>query len=86
MPLILPNLQFVLALISSFYTPILGFAFPALLQFCVLYPNHFGTLYWRLIVALSHFVFGIVGFCYGLFLFNRSIISQYETQMHIRIK
>lgn len=72
MAISVPRLALFISLFGALCLSVLGIAFPALMEICVLWPNQLGPCYWVVIRNVILIVIGLFGLVTGT---NKSIVD-----------
>lgn len=62
-----PELGLFISLFGAFCLSILGLAFPAIMEICVLYPDNLGRFYWIMWKDIGLVIFAMVGLTSGTY-------------------
>jgi solute carrier family 36 (proton-coupled amino acid transporter) len=73
-----PELGLFISLFGAFCLSILGLAFPAIMEICVLWPDHLGKLNWIMWKDIALVVFALVGLTSGTYSSLISIIASFK--------
>lgn len=73
-----PHLGLFISLFGAFCLSILGLAFPAIMEICVLYPSNFGKLNWHLWKDVALVIFAFVGLTSGTYASMKDIIKTFS--------
>lgn len=73
----IPRLGLFISLFGALCLSVLGLAFPAIMELCVLYPNNYGRFNYVLIKDILLIIFGFLGLVAGTFTSVRDIIRSF---------
>jgi len=73
----IPRLGLFISLFGALCLSVLGLAFPAIMEICVLYPNHLGKYNYILYKDILLIIFGVVGLVAGTYTSVRDIIISF---------
>ncbi|CRK95552.1 CLUMA_CG009017, isoform A [Clunio marinus] len=73
-----PELGLFISLFGAFCLSILGLAFPALMELCVLYPDKLGKLNWVMWKDIGLIIFAMIGLVSGTYSSLRNIIATFQ--------
>lgn len=74
-----PHLGLFISLFGAFCLSILGLAFPAIMEICVLWPDKYGTLNWHLWKDLGLVIFAFAGLTSGTYASLKDIIATFSS-------
>lgn len=74
-----PHLGLFISLFGAFCLSILGLAFPAIMEICVLWPDKYGTLKWHLWKDLGLVLFAFIGLTSGTYASMKDIIATFTS-------
>lgn len=73
-----PELGLFISLFGAFCLSILGLAFPAIMELCVLYPDKLGKLNWIMWKDIGLIIFALIGLVSGTYSSMLDIIKSFD--------
>lgn len=78
MALAIPDLGSFTSLVGALCLSMLGFAFPALIEICVLHPDQYGLGFYMLIKNVLLIAFGFFAMFIGFYFVVKDLVEQYN--------
>ena len=77
---LVPELGLFISLFGAFCLSILGLAFPAIMEICVLYPDKFGNFKMHLWKDIGLIIFAFIGLTSGTYASMKDIIASFSKE------
>ena len=77
---LVPELGLFISLFGAFCLSILGLAFPAIMEICVLYPDKFGNFNMHLWKDIGLIIFAFIGLISGTYASMKDIIASFSKE------